>query len=310
MPIIELFGVIGWGVSLDSFSWRLRQLRGENPNDTIIVKINSPGGYPRDGWGIAHLIENDGNIDTMNVGLAASVAGFILQKGRRRLSASSSMTMMHRTQLDISGDCDELERVTAMLKEWDAEIIKVIQARTNIKDEAEINKLLQAPGWWQNSDNALASGLIDEIVTTEQKQPLPQNSIEFVTKNYSALSYNVLNQIIAIPQNIEKPMTPEQIQALADGIKNAVIEANKPLVEAVNKLIEVETSEPAEPSEAENATKAIVSAAIEPALNALTASSDALKNVVEALANTPAPTNHAPSIYGSAGGQSADVKMV
>lgn len=312
MPIIELFGIIGWDVNLDWFNYQLQQLRNENPTDTILVKINSPGGLPKDGWAIAHLIESDGNIDTMNIGLAASVAGFILQKGKRRLSASSSMTMMHRTQLDVSGDCDDLERMTAMLKEWDAEIIKVIQTRTHITDLATINHLLQAPGWWQNSDNALESGLIDEIISTEPKQPLPQNSTDYVTKNYADLPYNVLNQIITLPTTTEttNAMNPDEMKALCDGIASAVTNANQPLIDAVTKLIEIESAEPADASAAENATKAIVTAALEPAMTAMTTASTALNSVVDKLAAMPAPHNNAPpSIYG-VGGENINEKFV
>lgn len=306
MLVIDLFGIIGWDISLDYFSYRLNEIRNVNPEETITVKINSPGGETKEAWAIAHLIEQDGNIDTMNIGLAASAAGFILQKGKRRLSAGNSITMMHRAQLLVEGDASDLEKTAAILKEYDGEIVKVIANRTHIKDEAEIYKLLEDPGWWRNSDNALADGLIDEIITTETKQPLPKNSIEFVTKNYSTLPYNVLNQIITIPTNTETTtMTPEELNALTTGIATAVTTAIQPLADAVTKLVEKETAEPAD---VENATKAIVNAAIEPALLAMNNASDALKtsndaiaNVVQQLAALPAPTNNAPpTVYGQA----------
>lgn len=315
MPVLELFGIIGCDISLDWFSYRLSQLRNEYPTETITLKINSVGGSCSEGWAIAHLVENDGNIDTMNIGLAASVAGFILQKGKRRLSASSSMTMMHRAQLSVDGDSTELARLVDTLKEWDAEIVKVIANRTNIKDETEINRLLEAPGWWCNSETALENGLIDEIISTEPKQSLPQNSVEFITKNYAALPYNVLNQIITLPTNqtSETTMTPEELKALCDGIAAAIVTGNQPLVEAITKFVETESAEPSETeaTAATNATKAIVTAAIEPALLAMTdastaiiASNTAIADVVKNLAAMPAPNNQgagAPFVYGLGG---------
>jgi ATP-dependent protease ClpP protease subunit len=315
MLVLKLFGVIGWEISLECFAHELREMRIVNPEETITLKINSPGGDCREAWGIAHLVESDGNIDTMNIGLAASAAGFILQKGKRRLSAANSMTMMHRTQLFVDGDATELEKIAAVLKEFDGEIVKVIANRTKITDEAEIYKLLEAPGWWRNSDNALADGLIDEIITTETKQPLPKNSIDFVTKNYSTLPFNVLNQIITIPTNATETthMTPEQINALAA----AIVLALQPLTDAITKLVDVEKTEPTDPATAENATKAIVNAAIEPAITAMNTASEALKTsndalvgVVQQLANIPAPNNQAaPFVYGQSPVKSSDEQM-
>lgn len=311
-PVLEIFGVIGWEVTLDSFNQDLKELREKFPNDTLLVKINSPGGKSDIGYAIAHLIQDDGNIDCMNIGLAASSAGFILQAGRRRLSANQSMTMMHRTWIWGDGNATEFQKLADMLKEWDSEIIKVIQTRTKIKDAAEIETLLEEPGWWRNSENALADGLIDEIIKTEQKQPLPSNSVQYITKNYGSLPFNILNQIIEHPKKgDDMALTKEDLEQ----ITKATQEGNKPLVDAISNLATKLDANKAEPVDIEKLTTEVANKVVTPlaekhdtAMNAmneatglLKASNDSIVGVVAALEKIPLPNNKGGNVWGVGG---------
>jgi len=303
-PVLEIFGVIGWEVTLDSFNEDLKELREQFPNDTLLVKINSPGGQADIGYAIAHLIQDDGNIDCMNIGLAASSAGFILQAGRRRLSANQSMTMMHRTSIWGGGNATEFQKLADMLKEWDSEIIKVIQTRTKIKDAAEIETLLEEPGWWRNSENALADGLIDEIIKTEQKQPLPSNSVQYITKNYGSLPFNILNQIIEHPkEGDDMALTKEDLEQ----ITKATQEGNKTLVDAISNLATKLDANKTDSVDIAEVVKTAIEGLVTPVLNdskamleGLKTASESMSGVMDTIKNMPSPHNSsgAGSVWG------------
>lgn len=277
---LELYGQIGWDVCLDDFNENLARMRSENPEETIMLRINSAGGDFESGFAIAHLIEQDGNIDTINIGLAASIAGFILLKGRKRYSASSSMTMLHKAHLATCGNSDELLQAAVILSEYDAELIKTIAARTKLGDAQTVKELLKEPGLWANSESALEKGIVDEIIISEAKAELPKNSVKFVNENYKSLPFNVLNQIIT-PPTPEKNMNEEQMKLMLELLGRIAI--------ATEKLVELETAEPPEtdsPHAPENVLKAVIESAIAPALEMMNKQTEAFTNLLKTPVNS------------------------
>ena len=97
-------------------------------------------------------------------------------------------------------------------------------------------------------------------------------------------------------------LTTEEIKAITDGFTTAI----QPLADAITALVAIEKADPEDAASVENTTKSIVTAAIEPALTAMNAASDALKAssdtmaaVVTALSKMPAQNDAGSvTIYG------------
>ena len=139
----------------------------------LTVHINSAGGDPFSAIAIGHAIRHSGKDITINVaGLCASAAVLILCSGSKVTSAFNSLFMIHGVSalLEDSYNLEELEKVKNSLEKVQATMKATLDTR--LKD-ADLSK-----EQWLSADEALAMGLIDEIlpaqvdIKTDNKQQL------------------------------------------------------------------------------------------------------------------------------------------
>ena len=298
MQSLELYGEIGkdYEASLDFFTYRFNEIRREYPNEQILVKIHSEGGCLNEGLAIANTIELDGNTDTLNMGLAGSVAALILLKGRKRFSASSSFTMFHKAFFEGNDTTPEKQ---AILDKYNAEIIKLLVEKTKLGNSEVIDRLLNGMGLWLDSVEALKAGVIDQILYSEKALPDAKNRTD---KLLMKCKSGVLNKL---PSNKDKemPITSDELKAIADSVKNGITEGNKPLLDEIGQLKNqlsdlVKNQANATPVDVAEVVKTAVESLVTPVLNdskamleGLKTASESMSGVMDAIKNMPSPHN-------------------
>ncbi len=143
-------------------------LMTEDPKKDIQIFINSPGGYITAGLAIFDTIRFLGcDVSTYCIGQAASMGALLLAagtKGKRR-ALPHGRIMIHQpsggvmgTSADIQLQAQEILR----LKQYSAEILSECtgQAIEKILEDSERD-------FFMSPEQAIAYGLIDEIVTTK-----------------------------------------------------------------------------------------------------------------------------------------------
>lgn len=119
---------------------------------SIQIRINSVGGSVMDGMSIYNaILKTNAKVDTVNVGIAASIAAVIFQAGRKRVMSDYALLMIHNP---MGGD----KKVLKLMKE---SLITML-TRKSKKNEMEISKLMDATTWFTATE-CLTNGLCDEI---------------------------------------------------------------------------------------------------------------------------------------------------
>ena len=131
----------GYGVMGDLFQKELLQLDTlciESNRKLIQIWVNSPGGVVEDGLSIySAILRTQTKVDTICVGLCASIAGVIFEAGRKRIMSDYGYLMFHDPY--GSDDAKGMEAITNM-------IITAIASRTG-KTEDEIAAVMKKTTW-------------------------------------------------------------------------------------------------------------------------------------------------------------------
>jgi ATP-dependent Clp protease protease subunit len=135
----------------------------------IYLEINSPGGSVGDGMSIINAIEHiKSPVYTIVSGQACSMAALISICGDRRLIYTNSYWMQHSTS-DIVGDYIQyIKDRTKFLTEFENRTEKMLTLRTKLT-KMDINKI-RSGELWLNADQALAKGVVDEIISFKSKK--------------------------------------------------------------------------------------------------------------------------------------------
>jgi len=147
------------------------KLRGMDvlSHKTIYLEINSPGGSIADGMSIINAIEHvQSPVYTVISGQASSMAALISICGDKRLIYANSYWMQHSTS-DIVGDyINYIKDRTKFLCEFEHRTEKMLKNRTKLTT-SDIMKV-RTGELWLNADQALAKGVVDEIISFKPKK--------------------------------------------------------------------------------------------------------------------------------------------
>jgi len=135
----------------------------------IYLEINSPGGHVADGMSIINTIEHiKSPVITIVSGQVCSMAALVSICGDKRLMYANSYWMQHSTS-DIVGDyINYIKDRTKFLCEFEHRTEKMLKNRTKLSDN-DITKI-RTGELWLNADQALAKGVIDEIISFKPKK--------------------------------------------------------------------------------------------------------------------------------------------
>jgi ATP-dependent Clp protease protease subunit len=145
-------------------------LSQQDPKKTITMHLDSPGGSVKSGLSIVDVMEYiKAPIATINTGMAASMGSVLLGAGTKGLRSSLrfSKTMLHQSSGGAMGNIQDA-RIT--MKEWEKtnEILFNLLGGYCDKDPKQVMQDAQRD-LWLSAEEALAYGIIDEIVKPEPK---------------------------------------------------------------------------------------------------------------------------------------------
>lgn len=137
-----------------------------NPGCPITIIFNSPGGSVIDGFALwdflASLKRQGHHLTTVCRGMAASMAGVLLQAGDKRVIGSESVLLVHEISFGAGGKIGEVEDEVAFAKMLTQRVLKIFAAKTNLTAK-QIDSRWKRKDWWMDSDEALKLGFADEI---------------------------------------------------------------------------------------------------------------------------------------------------
>lgn len=138
-------------------------------NDPISIYINSPGGSITSGMAIYDTMNFiKSKVSTVCVGMAASMAAFLLSSGEKgmRYALPNSEVMIHQPLGGAQGQATEIKIAAERILKLKEKLNKILSKNTNqnikkIEDDTERD-------YFMSSKEALNYGLIDKILYNEK----------------------------------------------------------------------------------------------------------------------------------------------
>lgn len=203
----------GYGIDGSTFVRELMAL-DQMGKKSIKVWINSPGGIVMDGYNIYNaILKTKTKVDTVCVGIAASIAAVIFQAGRKRVMNEYALLMYHNP---YGGNSEELKKMRLS-------IAKMIAGRTGTSEE-DVLKMMDRTTWITASE-AFGSGFCDEIEVSadfNKKRTVDTGDAKAMWKE----SASILNSILK-PQNKIKIMTKvaNKLGLVSEASEDAIVAA-------------------------------------------------------------------------------------
>ena len=144
--------VIGELLYLDSLS-----------HEEICLYINSPGGEVCSGFAILDTMEFiKSDVKTIVVGMAASMAAFLLACGNSRCALKNAEVMIHQPLGGIQGQATDIKIVADHIIKTKKKLIEILAKKT--KKKASVLEADMERDFYMDSKEALSYGIIDEIL--------------------------------------------------------------------------------------------------------------------------------------------------
>ena len=140
-------------------------LESVNPDEDIVLYINSPGGSVSAGFAIYDTIRKlECDVSTICVGTAASMGAFLLAAGTKgkRYALENSQTMIHQVLGGMSGQASDIEIEAAHILDVKKRINKLLAENTGRSLE-EIEKDTDRNNWMFGED-AKEYGIVDHVI--------------------------------------------------------------------------------------------------------------------------------------------------
>lgn len=132
--------------------------------EPIRIYIDSNGGDAEGTYNLIKCMEiSKTPIYTVNIGQAASAAGYILSAGHKRFSLPGCSILVHEGSLGVSGTKAQVDAQNKYFEKLDKKMQEFLFAKTKIDSKTFKKKAPQE--WWLDEEEALKYGMIDTIVT-------------------------------------------------------------------------------------------------------------------------------------------------
>lgn len=132
-------------------------------NEPIKLYIDSPGGDVYTGMGVIDVMNFvKSPIETVNIGLAASMAAVILCSGDVRKALKHSRVLLHQPMGGVVGQATEIENASTEIKKLKKLLYKIISQKTG-NSISKIEKNADRD-YWMSAKEALKYNIIDEII--------------------------------------------------------------------------------------------------------------------------------------------------
>tara|TARA_Y100001973_G_C5194100_1_gene333014 strand:+ start:1012 stop:1758 length:747 start_codon:yes stop_codon:yes gene_type:complete len=145
---------------------KLTQWSRRHPKCDIEIVFSSGGGSIIEGFVLFDFIQElrsrGHKVTTGSLGMAASMAGILLQSGDTRWMGHQAWMMIHRAAFGAIGKTYEIEDEVAWIKRIEDRILEIFEKKSDLT-RTKIKRNWDRKDWWISSDEALELGLIDEI---------------------------------------------------------------------------------------------------------------------------------------------------
>lgn len=140
----------------------------QNPGCDMEIIFKSPGGGIFAGVHLFDFIQDlrraGHTITTGTYGMAASMAGILLQAGDHRWMGSQSWLMIHRASLFAGGSMDDLEDAVKFVRRIERNIEDIFVSRSGGKlTRRRLRSGWNRRDWWLSPSEASDLGLVDEV---------------------------------------------------------------------------------------------------------------------------------------------------
>lgn len=137
-----------------------------NPECPMEIVFSSPGGSIVDGFELFDFIQElrskGHKITTGSLGMAASMAGILLQAGDQRWIGHQSWMMIHRAAFGAIGKTFEIEDEVKLVKKIEERILDIFTKRSKLT-KLKLKRNWDRKDWWIDADECKQLGLVDEI---------------------------------------------------------------------------------------------------------------------------------------------------
>lgn len=141
-------------------------LDAEDPGKDIFLYINSPGGSVTAGMGIYDTMQYiKSDVSTICVGMAASMAAFLLAAGKKgkRFALPNSTIMIHQPLGGAQGQASDIKIHADYILKTREQLNKILSERTG-KPLEQVEKDTDRDNFL-TADEAKAYGLIDDVMS-------------------------------------------------------------------------------------------------------------------------------------------------
>ncbi len=139
----------------------------------ITIHVDSPGGSVKSGLSIVDVMNYIvSDVITVNTGMAASMGSILLGAGTKgkRASLKSSRVMLHQVSSGASGNIQDIRITLQEAEKYNNHLFTLLGEYTDktadqVKEDAKRDL-------WLNSDEALAYGIIDNVILKKVKKKI------------------------------------------------------------------------------------------------------------------------------------------
>jgi ATP-dependent Clp protease protease subunit len=132
----------------------------------ITLHIDTPGGSVKSGLSIVDVMNYvSSDITTVNTGMAASMGSILLGAGTKgkRFTLPNSRVMLHQVSTGAQGNIQDIRRSIAEGEKYNDKLFKMLGEFTNKTPEQVLSD--SDRDFWMDSEEALAYGIVDGIIT-------------------------------------------------------------------------------------------------------------------------------------------------
>ena len=141
-------------------------LESVDRNKDITIYVDSPGGSVKSGLSmIDNMMLCEADIRTVNTGMAASMGSLLLGAGTKgkRSTLRFSRVMLHQVSSGYEGNIQDIEISFQESKKYNKTLFDLLGGFCD-KDPKKVMEDASRD-LWMNADEALAYGIVDEIIT-------------------------------------------------------------------------------------------------------------------------------------------------
>jgi ATP-dependent Clp protease protease subunit len=158
---------------------RLNLFSRTHEGEPIELLFNSPGGSVFDGMHLFDFLDElkakGHRVTTRTQGMAASMAGILLQAGSERVMGREAWVLIHEISTIAYGKASEIEDEVELVKRLQKRVIDIFVKRSKeahaanpdvVTEPLTVTKVRQGwkrKDWWIDSETALRMGIVDRV---------------------------------------------------------------------------------------------------------------------------------------------------